>query len=119
MAVFEANESDTAQNAVDAVDSACLLPWAYYYKQDVIGDHNNQGFWRLRNCVVGDTGYMDYGTYKKEYKCVKIFDGYISGSILVDLNGNNILFDNPGGICIYTCNNDSKNSIRITFWQPI
>lgn len=119
VAIFETTESETAKNAVDALDSACYLPWSYYYKQDIIGDHNNQGFWRLRNCVAGDKGYIDYGTNKKYFKCTKTFDGYLNGATIVDLNWRNILFDNPGGICIYTCNNNSKNSIRITFWQPM
>lgn len=110
VALFEGND----QEIVDREDSACYIHW---YEQNVIGDHNYQGFDAIKSAVPNETrAYICWGTWTEEFACTANFRGYNTGG-LTDLNGNSLACENVGGITMYTCN-ETKTSVTITYWQP-
>ena len=119
VALFGNPVYESSQAIVDRKDSAAYLYAVDYYGYDLIGDHNNQGFEKMKASVPNQTiAIIDYGTYSQKYICTANFVGRNTGSALVDSNGNDISGTNNGGITMYTCN-ALAGSVTITFWQPI
>lgn len=109
-------ESDNYTQAVtDAWDSASQI---VFLGQTVIGDHNNQGFSAIANCAVGAVGYMDYGNSRTEYVCTGVEYGHNEGTELTDNDGNDVAYNNSGGITLYTCYNGWQNVV-IAYFTPV
>ena len=103
------------QAVVDAKDSAA---WMYDWGAAVlIGDHNNQGFEKMKAAVPNVTKcYINNGDTIKTYICIKNIQGHNTGSSITDANYRSLNGDNSGGLIMYTCNENWRN---ITIWKPI
>lgn len=111
VAVFD---SFTAE-ACDRKDSAASKQ---YGSVRVIGDHNYEGFNRYKTSTINETlMYTNNGKTIKEYVCTDLFQGHNLLSCVSDLNYNNIMYDNKGGITLYTCNECWEN-VTIAYFQP-
>lgn len=103
------------QEITDVRDSAAL-----FRKADTtyIADHNYQGFNPIRKCKVGDKAYMFTGNDVSEYVCTAVIEGFNSGDILTDIDGQPLNFYVDGGITNYTCNY-FKDTVTIVQFAPI
>lgn len=105
-----------SQGIVDAADSAALFG---LHGGSIIGDHNYQGFGRIRNMRVGSYAYFEDGNTKTRYVCTgKITNGTNTKADLVNASGGCVCGGAPGGYVLYTCNDWSGRSITIVFLQP-
>ena len=103
------------QSIVDAQDSAAIF--IYKDKIPVIADHNNQGFFSLKNVSVGDIAVISTPDGSKdEYICTRICSaGHNMGTYLLDEYGNDV--ENcSADLVMYTCQ-DSWRNIVLVFWQ--
>ena len=80
-----------------------------------MADHNDQGFSAIANCAVGAVGYMDYGNSRTEYVCTGVEYGHNEGTELTDNDGNDVAYNNSGGITLYTCYNGWQNVVIVYF----
>lgn len=102
------------QSVTDAVDSASYFD---YGVQFVIGDHQNQGFYKIKSCKVGDIAYIDNGKTQDKYICTSLISGHNNGKALLDSEYNDIKDMNSGGITLYTCNGSNWRDVTIVFFQ--
>lgn len=105
-----------AQSVCDRKDSAASWQDGEG-KQRYIGDHWNQGFDAIKNCVPGTKAYMDDGETKTWYVCTSVEYGHNTGEMLVDNDYQSITDRNPGGMTCYTCNGNWKN-VALVFFAP-
>lgn len=119
VALFDQSVTSPSQAIVDREDSAAYLYAKEQWGMDLIADHNIQGFERMKSSIPNKTyAYLDFGTYKEKYICVKNFVGRNTKYDLVDENGETIKWTNNDGIAMYTCN-ALYPYITITFWQRV
>ena len=116
--VFDTSKADgnTKQAVVDYEDSAS---WFMYGTEQIIADHNEQGFIRLTGAVVDKTrAYMQKGAEIQKYVCVETGIGGNRTNALVDANG--VQFNNrtDGNIITYTCY-DGWEVVFYAVWAPI
>lgn len=105
-----------SQAVCDAPDSACYF---YIGGAPVIGDHQNQGFSRIRSAVPGSTlMYISDGTNITTYRCVASYNGYNTGYNLTDEAGVSATGKYPGSIILYTCRQDWQH-ITIVHISPV
>lgn len=105
-----------SQAVCDAPDSAILFD---LHGGNIIGDHNYQGFGRIRNMAIGSYAYIENGNTKTKFVCTgKITNGTNTKYDLVNGAGACICRGAPGGYVLYTCNDWSGRSITIVFLQP-
>lgn len=105
-----------SQGIVDAADSAALFG---LHGGAILGDHNYQGFGRIRNMRVGSYAYFEDGNTKTRYVCTgKITNGTNTKRDLVNASGQCVCGGAPGGYVLYTCNDWSGRSITVVFLQP-
>ena len=85
----------------------------------VIGDHSSQEFAPLKNCKEGMEVIITRpdGSINKYY-VTKVFIGYNIDGDLIDQEGASLLNDNPGGIILYTCADDTAVPVHIVFLHP-
>lgn len=105
--------SSWEQSVVDAKNSA-----AYFigYGHEVIADHKNQGFDKIKKCSVGTTAVFETNGKQLEYVCVDKINGHNTGKDLTDNNYKSIDEYYPGALVCYTCNENWKN-ITIVFFE--
>lgn len=119
VALFDQSISKSSQAIVDREDSAAYLYAKAGWGMDIIADHNFQGLERMKASVPNQTyAYLDFGTHKEKYICVKNFVGQNWKSDLVDTEGKSIKGQNNDGIAMYTCN-ICYPYVTITFWQKV
>lgn len=105
-----------SQVVVDARDSAAFIT---DFATVIIADHVNQGFSAMKSAVPGSTkAYINRGDYTDTYICTANFQGHNTGSDLTDASYNSVLNGNPGGLLMYTCNENWQN-VTITYWSKI
>lgn len=105
-----------SQAVCDAPDSACYF---YLGGAPVIGDHQNQGFSRIRSAVPGSTlMYISDGTNITTYRCVASYNGYNTGYDLTDEAGVSAAGKYPGSTILYTCRQDWQH-ITIVHISPV
>ena len=79
----------------------------------------NQAFSNLHQIKIGTTGYINTnhrGTLN--IKCVDVFDGYNTGSNIVDENGMDTMDRND--FMMYTCyQNNGSYKVIISLWEII
>lgn len=105
-----------SQSVVDAPDSA-----AYFSVSGatVIGDHQNQGFSRIRNAIPGSTTFtISDGTNVTTYRCIASYNGINTGYDLVDEAGSPVYSKYPGSVILYTCKQDWRH-VTIVHFIPI
>lgn len=85
----------------------------------VIGDHSNQSFGTLKKCAVGDSVYFSAadGT-QEEYVITDNFLGKNEKWALT-VDGESIICNNPDGIILYTCADETTVPVHIIFLQPV
>lgn len=103
-----------SQEYTDAIDSASYFSLG---SMNVIADHNNQGFNRISDCVLGTSAYFVTENECLEFVCTASFDGHNTDSGLTNSDYVSIHYDNEGGITCYTCKENWQN-IRVVFFQP-
>ena len=108
------------QAITDAPNSAICYQPHILMSCYLIGDHHNQGFDAMKSSEVGYTkAYIvnpDGST--DTYICTANFLGHNTETMLTDSDYNDLYDANPGGLCMYTCNENWMN-ITVTFWQPV
>lgn len=117
--------SQGAQRIIDNYDSAC---WLNYNMGTVyIGDHNYQGFERMKQAIPGVTrAYITWadGT-TSTYLCVSMQYNCRKQKAYIYDQGNNLIFSSGYSIAMSTCNYDSQrdangNSIvTVSYWNEI
>lgn len=112
VAVFNSN----SQSVCDAVDSSCRFRT---HGQDILGDHNYQGFYKIKNMSVGTVSRIDRGTSSENYRCVAKMQGTNTGYDLVDTSGNSVCGRYSNSLVLYTCNDWSGRSITIVILERI
>ena len=60
---------------------------------------------------------MDYGNSRTEYVCTGVEYGHNEGTELTDNDGNDVAYNNSGGITLYTCYNGWQNVV-IAYFTP-
>lgn len=110
--VLGSDSFEYGQAICDAADSA---GYSAYGSQYLIADHNYQGFSAIANCAVGAVGYLDYGNSRTEYVCTGVEYGHNEGTELTDNDGNDVAYNNSGGITLYTCYNGWQNIVIVYF----
>ncbi len=122
------------QYYTDLPQTGCVFPQGFAYKTmwssagtyqwnlacDIIADHSDQEFARMKECVPGQTmAYVltDQGTRK--FLCVKNIDGYNTGDLatIQTADGELLANANPDGLIMYTCNGH-WTTITVTYWIP-
>lgn len=105
----------SSQALVDAYDSA-----AYFHLQDhaVIGDHWNQGFDGIKQCVVGTQASLITNEETRNYVCIDKINGHNTGYQLTDNNYTPINDLYPGSLVCYTCNDNWQNITIAFFVSP-
>ena len=108
-----------AQQIVNAVDSACWVSYPYSgYTTTYIGDHNYQGFERMKSSVPGvtrayitwtDGSTSSYVCMSVQYNCVK------QGAYITDEAGNSI-YQSGYSIAMVTCNYNSS-TVTVSYWN--
>ena len=111
VAIYEGS----SQTVVDAVDSAVYF---YSWKHWIIGDHNNQGFDKIKNCKNGTEAIIETQNGVYQYKCVAKIQGHNTGTELTDINYNNIKALYPNTLVCYTCNEHWTN-ITLVFFEKV
>ena len=114
----ETGDNGLNQGIVDRDNSALVLT-TLFEGQQVIADHNYQGFEGIKSSVPGNTlAYIKTQGEVRAYICTDIFCGHNDDVTLYDGNYICIKDYNPDGITMYTCN-DHWTNITITFWMPV
>ena len=104
-----------AQYIVDNKDSAAFFTaWSH----QIIADHNNQGFEKVKKCEVGTIATFSVDGEILNYKCVAKMLGHNTGKILTDENYISISGIYPDTLVCYTCNENWQN-ITMVFFELI
>ena len=113
--LYAGNITSNTQWIVDRVNSAAYLTGNGI--TPLIGDHNYQGFSTLINLRVGSraTIYYANGSSRSLTMTGKVF-GHNYGGDMEDSNGNSVLWQNAGGINMYTCT-DGNHNVVVTYWR--
>ena len=109
VALFESS----AQSVVDRADSAGLF---YALGQNLIADHNYQGFDAIRRCKVGTGACIETEDGSLQLTCTGIARGTNTGRDIILENGSSINGMNRGGYTCYTCN-ETRSSVTVVFFQ--
>lgn len=104
VAVYDSSD----QAVVDRPDSAGLF---YALGQNLVADHNYQGFDAILACEVGCKAYLETADESLELTCTGMDVGTNTGRDIVLDSGRSIRGMNPGGYTCYTCN---ENRVRVT-----
>lgn len=100
---------------VDAVDSA-----TYFTVRNggmVVGDHVNQGFYRIKKCQPGDIAVIQYDDGRTaRFVCDRVIQGHNKVKFLSDLDGNCLYDLYPGALFCYTCNETWENVTIVIFY---
>lgn len=105
-----------SQYITDRKDSANIFVWDNQPKY-TIADHSYQEFSKLFNVRVGMRGYIKLENNNIiNIKCIDIFDGYNTGTSIVDKAGVNAA--NRTDYMMYTCINNARN-VRICLWNTV
>lgn len=107
--------STSDQAVVDALDSAALTYYGVVYGEQIIGDHNYQGFSKIKSAVAGQTVLYYKG---EKYICVENVDGVKDSNGLTANHGANVR-GRGVDLWLYTCNDWSGRSVRIVGWNKI
>ena len=113
--LYAGSITSNTQWIVDRSNSAAYLTGAGI--TPLIGDHNYQGFSTLINLRVGSraTIYYANGSSRSLTMTGKVFGHNYSGD-MKDSNGNSVLWQNAGGINMYTCT-DGNHNVVVTYWR--
>ena len=118
VAIYKSSFYDTnVQTIVDNNDSASL-------QNDlgscgVIADHKHQGFSAIKKAIPNETySYLDFGTYKEKYICIKKCIGKNNETSITDDEGVWIAYHPNADIAMYTCNENWQN-VTITYWEKV
>lgn len=85
----------------------------------IIGDHSGQNFAMLKECDEGMSVVIKRPDGNIEnYVVARVFIGYNRNNDLEYEDGKSILKDNPNGIILYTCVDDTEIPVYIVFLQP-
>ncbi|MBR2527542.1 MAG: hypothetical protein IKE58_03595 [Blautia sp.] len=109
------NEYANAQKICDDPDSAVYTP--HTVGQPYIADHWSQGFEGIRYCQVGTKAYWKHFDRIDVLSCVHVCLGTNEVTYIRTDAGENAADINPGGLFMYTCNEDWQH-VTVTFWQP-
>lgn len=116
VALYTSGNGKTSQDIVDEEDSA----WTYSgWGNTVIGDHFDDGFYRIRLLQPGDTCYiLQEDGSRANYECVRIDkNGTNTGGDVLDSNGNSAFDDPDSDMFMYTCNPaGGGKSVTIVYW---
>ena len=99
------------QSVVDKQDSAAYY---WYYKLNVVCDHNGQGYAGIMQCKPGMKACMKTETSVKNYICLSVFEATNTGTNLIDKNGIDIsdyMYIDKDCILCYTCKADDPKEI--------
>ncbi len=110
--------SNVAQKIVDDYDSAAYFE---FNNQNVIADHNHQGFHKIINIPISEKAYIKKADGSVDtYQLTQKFEGKNLEYDLVDLNDQSV-FNNPNALIMYTCYKMSEydNHIMITIFQLV
>ena len=120
-ALFDCNDydGDYRQQVVDNYDSACFF---YLNNSNVmyVGDHGNQGFLCIKNCIAGKTklyivfsdgSYLSYICKHIDTRCVYY------GEYILDSSERNIKYAGYD-LCTVTCNGYT-DSMTVVFWDRV
>lgn len=110
--------SNNVQRIVDNRDSAAYFD---FNNQNVIADHNHQGFHKIIDISAGDFAYIKKLDGSMDiYQMINKFEGENIVYDLVDLNGNSIL-TGKNSLVMYTCYKMSEydNHVMITVFQLV
>lgn len=85
----------------------------------VIADHNTEGFKTLKECKIGDFAYLVAvdGTQEKYVVTDNFLGKNENWALTVD--GESIICNNPNGIILYTCADETAIPVHIIFLQPV
>ena len=113
------NDGRTAQQIVDEADSA----WIYRgWGNTIIGDHFDDGFYRIRFLQPGSSCYILHEDGSREdFVCVRVdLNGRNTGGDVLDSNGDSAFDDPDSDMFMYTCNpvNDWQ-SVTVVYWARI
>lgn len=119
VALYTSGNGKTAQSIVDEEDSA----WIYSgWGNTVIGDHFDDGFYRIRLIQPGATCYiLQEDGSRVDYICVRVDkDGTNTGGDVLDSNGDSTFDDPNSDMFMYTCNpSGGGKSVTIAYWKLI
>ena len=123
VAVFESSQDkwQTAQDLVDAVDSAAWFMW-FECQSPIVADHCNQGFDVIKRCAPGDICYIVDGDNYQKYVCVENDpNGTNERDNMYLSSGYNFMRENdPGYLYMYTCNEEGDAyHITVVTWVPV
>ena len=110
------SDGRTAQEIVDEADSA----WIHRgWGNTIIGDHFDDGFYRIRFLQPGDICYIlhEDGS-REEFVCVRVDqNGANTGGDVLDSTGASAFDDPNSDMFMYTCNpaNDWR-SVTVVYW---
>ena len=107
------------QQGVDMEDSAGLINWG---GEDIIADHENQGFTAISSCVPGETrAYIVQEDHAYlEYLCEAVMDGTNDEYHLTGSDGHDYM-NEPSDQCdlvMYTCLENWQH-ICIVLWKEV
>lgn len=105
------------QSVCDATDSAC---WFELNGQSAIGDHNFQGFTRIKRMIPGKTiVYINDGYTVQKYKCIDKMCGHNEKNYFATASGTPLGELYPNSLMLYTCNDLTSRNITMVYLQPI
>lgn len=110
--------SNNVQKVVDDRDSAAYFD---FNNQNVIADHNHQGFHKIIDMSIGDFAYIKKTDGSIDtYQMTDKFEGENIVYDLVDLSGNSVL-NGKSSLVMYTCYKMSEydNHVMITIFQLV
>lgn len=110
--------ANDVQKIVDFRDSAAYFE---FNGQNVIADHNHQGFHKIINISIGDFAYIKKTDGSIEnYQMTDKFEGKNIVYDLVDLSGNSVL-NGKNSLVMYTCYKmgEYDNHVMITIFQLV
>ena len=103
------------QSVVDKKDSAAFFSG---WNHQIIADHNNQGFDKIKSCTVGMLATLETNGESRTYQCVAKMLGHNTGKKLTDDNYNPINNIYPQSLVCYTCN-ESWTNITMVFFELV
>ena len=119
VALFECEPKSNSQVIVNAVDSAAYIRYSEFNGRDIIADHNFQGFEGIKQAIPGETcAFINSGENIETYVCVSVFQGNNIQDDITDMDGNSVVYQDDGLLCMYTCN-ETWDSITITLWKQV
>ena len=86
----------------------------------IIGDHSSQNFKTLHQAAVGDKAkIVNPDGVVSEFVVTKNFIGYNISEDLIYEDGTSVRNDNPDGIILYACVDETAVPVYIVFLQPV